>query len=146
MKKIISGKRYDTEKAQEIGDAWHGGGPRDFHYYRETLYRKRTGEFFLYGTGNAASKYSRKVGINEWAGDERLVPLTYDEAREWVEKELDADTYEELFGVVEDMEEKTVITLSVPAAVADLLRKEAARTGRSISDIAADAILKAINI
>ena len=28
MKKIINGKRYDTEKATEIGSAWHGGGPR----------------------------------------------------------------------------------------------------------------------
>lgn len=144
MKKIINGKRYDTEKATEIGSTCHGGGPRDFHYYTETLYRKRTGEFFLHGDGNAASKYSRRVGVSEWAGDEQLVPLTYEEARAWVEKELDPDVYEELFGVVDDMEGKTVMSVSLPAAVADLLRKESAKRGTPISDLITEAVCKSL--
>lgn len=144
MKKIIGGKRYDTDKAELIGSTSYGGGPRDFHHWSEELYRKRTGEFFLYGEGGPSSKYSVQVELNSWSGGERITPLTYDEAKEWVEKYLDADKYEELFGVVEDLS-KTVITLSVPMAVADMLRREAAKTGKSISEIASNLIMAELN-
>ena len=46
MKKYINGKVYDTETAQLIGTYANGGNWRDFSHYEETLYRKRTGEFF----------------------------------------------------------------------------------------------------
>lgn len=143
MKKIINGKRYDTDKAELIGLASYGA-VGDFHHWKEELYRKRTGEFFLYGVGGAASKYAERIELNTWSGGEAITPLTYDEAKEWVEKYLDADTYEELFGVVEDLS-KTVITLSVPMAVADMLRREAAKTGKSISEIASNLIMAELN-
>lgn len=50
MKKIINGKKYDTESAQEICSR-SSGHYGDFHRVAETLYRKKTGEFFLYGEG-----------------------------------------------------------------------------------------------
>jgi predicted translin family RNA/ssDNA-binding protein len=87
------------------------------------------------------SQYAEQVELNSWSGGSKLIPLSYEQAQKWVEKHLDADTYEELFGVVEDLS-KTTVTLSLPAAIADMLRKEAARSGKTISDVAADAILK----
>lgn len=144
MKKIITGKRYDTETAEYIGE-YSEGGVRDFRYVEETLYRKRTGEFFLHGKGGPASRYAVAIDLNSYTGGEALVPISYEEAQRWVEEHLDAEAYEKLFQVSDDLD-KTVITLSVPSGLADRLRKEAAKTGRSISDIAADAILKAINI
>ena len=56
MKKIINGKLYDTETAKLIGRSYHGEGPRDFRHYSEELYRKRTGEYFLYGEGGPMSR------------------------------------------------------------------------------------------
>lgn len=101
MKKIINGRKYDTDTAKEMGFSTNGYGVRDFNYYRETLYRKITGEFFLYGIGNAASRYAVRCGSG-WSGGERITPFTLDEAKVWAEKHLDAEEYEEIFGEVEE--------------------------------------------
>ena len=143
MKKIIGGKRYDTEKAVLCGsDSF--SNYTDFNYWEESLYQKRTGEFFLHGEGGARTKYAKRTELNSWCGGEKLIPLTYDEAKAWAEEHLDADTYEKYFEVVEDMD-KTVMSVSVPAAVADMLRKEAAKTGKAVSEIITDIVLKELH-
>ena len=143
MKKIIGGKKYDTETAEMMGEDSFSNRT-DFHHWSEELYRKRTGEFFLYGEGGPLSKYRVQVEMNSWSGGEKITPLTYQEAQKWAEEHLSGETYEEIFGVVEDLS-KTAITLSLPAGVADLLRKESAKAGKSLSDLAAEIILKAFN-
>ena len=113
MKKIINGKKYDTETAKEIG-CWDNDHPRnDFHFFEETLYQKRTGEFFIFGSGNAASKYSRSCGQNEWCGDSRIIPLEYENAWRWAEEHLDADTYEAAFDEVAEDDSKEALCLSI---------------------------------
>ena len=102
MKKIINGKMYNTETASRVGDWYSPLSMRDFGYYEEMLYKKKTGEFFLYGSGNAGSKYSESCGINARSGGERITPLTVDEAKAWAENHLDADEYIEIFGEVEE--------------------------------------------
>ena len=50
MKKIINGKKYDTDTAKCVGhDSFGCRG--DFRYWFEQLYQKQTGEFFIYGDG-----------------------------------------------------------------------------------------------
>lgn len=130
MKKIINGKRYDTGTAKFIGEASHSNRT-DFAYWSEELYQKRTGEFFIYGEGGPASKYSRSTGQNQWSGGEKIIPLTIKEAKEWAEKYLDADEYEILFEVEED---KTLISAWIPDSVkadADKLREQ----GHTLADI-----------
>ena len=80
----------------------YGNGNSGFGKCSETLYRKRTGEFFLYGEGGPMSKYGVAYGDNEWGYGEEIRPLTVDEAKAWAEKHLDADEYEEVFGEVEE--------------------------------------------
>ena len=47
MKKVINGLLYNTETAKEIG--YHSENfPGDFKYVCETLYKKKTGEYFLH--------------------------------------------------------------------------------------------------
>ena len=101
MVKIINGKKYSTQTAKELGYNCHGS-PSDFSYYREALYLKRTGEFFLHGQGNAASKYSVSVGNNSRCGGAEIVPMTIDEAKAWAESNLSAEEYEAIFGEVEE--------------------------------------------
>ena len=132
MKKIISGKRYDTETAQLIGSASYSNRT-DFHFWNEELYRKKTGEFFLYGEGGPASKYSRQIEQNTWSGGEQIIPLTLEEAQEWGEKYLDADEYEKVFGRIE--EGKVQVSTWIPNGVkaeADRLREE---KGYTLADI-----------
>ena len=101
MKRIINGRKYDTNTATLIGDAGHSY-PSDFEYWREELYRKKTGEFFLHGWGGPRSGYARRTGQNEWSSGEQIIPLSLKEARRWIETYLDADKYEEIFGPVEE--------------------------------------------
>ena len=56
MKKVINGKAYDTEKAKPVAHWKNWGSWRDFEHIEETLYRKRHGEFFLFGEGGPKTK------------------------------------------------------------------------------------------
>jgi len=60
MKKIINGKKYDTETATKLGEDCRGYRG-DIDFWSEELYRKKTGEFFLYGEGGARSQYNAQV-------------------------------------------------------------------------------------
>lgn len=104
MKKIIKGKRYDTETATLCGSMSYGQGPRDFKHFSEELYQKRTGEFFLYCEGGPASQYAQEISINQWSGGELIRPLTLDEAKKWAENNLDGEEYEKIFTVEEEPE------------------------------------------
>lgn len=84
MKKIVNGKLYNTETAKCVA-SWNNGLPvTDFGYCREYLFRKRTGEYFLYGHGGAASKYSvYDHGCR--SGGEEINPLTEEQAAKYIE-------------------------------------------------------------
>jgi hypothetical protein len=131
MKKIINGKRYDTETAQLIGSTSYSNRT-DFYFWREELYRKKTGEFFLYGEGGPASKYSRQIEQNSWSGGKKITPLTREEAQEWAEKYLDADEYEEVFGRIEEGKSQIATWIADSVKVdADQLREK----GYTFADI-----------
>lgn len=99
MKKIINGKKYDTDTAASIAEASWGGGYSDFHWTSETLYKKRTGEYFLFGEGGPASGYAKNEGFG-WCAGEEIRPMTEAEAKDWAEQHMDADDYEAAFGPV----------------------------------------------
>ena len=133
MRKIINGRMYDTRTAKEIGGD-HYSYPGDFHYWSEMLYIKKTGEYFLYGTGGPASKYSRAVGQNEWSGDETIIPMSPSEAREWGEKHLDADEYIAAFGEPSEDDEDIVLTIRLPATQHAQIKAKAVDAGISIAE------------
>ena len=134
MKRIINGKRYDTDTAKKVAYDCYNGSRRDFQWWQETLYRKNTGEFFLYGEGGAMTKYAEREGNSGWTGGERIMPLTYTEAQEWAEKHLDADEYEGIFGAVDEGEGKTVVTFSLPKSAIETLKRKAAKAGVPLSE------------
>ena len=134
MKRIIKNRMYDTDTAKLLATASCSTcSPSDFSYWTEELYRKRNGEFFIYGVGGPSSRYSRRIETNVWTGDSRIVPISYDTAREWAERELSADEYIRLFGEPDEGDGNEIMTLSLPAAVARRIRDEASRTGATIS-------------
>lgn len=92
MKKIIEGKMYNTETAKEIGEYDNGLSLSDFRHLSETLYRKKTGEFFLYATGGAMAIYAEKY-CDGVTGGNAIIPLSDKAAQEWCEKHLDVETY-----------------------------------------------------
>ena len=141
MKKIVSGRKYDTDTAIEVG-SFSDRMPNDMDYVCETLYRKRGGEYFLHGEGGARSRYSTDLGDNRWGFGEAIVPLSYDAAREWAEEHLGADAYEAEFGEVpEDADGGAVLSVRVSAAAKARLDRLAARTGRPKGEIVTQALL-----
>lgn len=143
MKKIINGKLYNTETARERGVWSNSGDWRDFAHVCETLYQKRSGEFFLYGDGGPMSKYAVPVSGNSWSGGARIIPLTFDEAREWAEQHLDADGYQEVFGEVVEDDSRTALSISLSASAAETARRAAAEAGIPLSAYIESLILSA---
>ena len=101
MRKIINKKLYDTSAAKRIG-SYSYGRCGDLDFVEETLYRKHTGELFLHGTGGPKSRYATRCSYNEWGGGEAILCVPDFDPERWVEEHLDADTYIELFGPVEE--------------------------------------------
>lgn len=102
MKKIINGKLYDTETAEVIGEYTSRYSVGNFKHFEETLYKKTTGEFFLYGEGGPASPYKELVEEHGATNGEKIIPLSLDEAKKWTEEKLTADEYIAIFGEVEE--------------------------------------------
>lgn len=102
MKKIINGKMYNTETARYIGSKQSDCYRNDYRYFAEDLYRKKTKEFFLYGEGGPASVYAERLSTGGYISGTKIVPLTEEEAREWVERNLEADEYIKIFGECEE--------------------------------------------
>lgn len=133
MKKVINGSLYNTETARKLGN-WDNGEYGSFGYCEETLYRTKSGKYFIHGEGGANSRYSRQTGSNSWSGGEKIITCTYDEAREWAEEHLDGDDYIAAFGEpAEDGAEMCLFRLT-PAVKAQLGR-EVSKTGKTQSDI-----------
>lgn len=123
MKKIISGKVYDTSTAKRVG---YDGGGDGFTWWHEDLYQKRTGEFFIYGEGGPMTKYAVPVDQNNWSGGSRIAPLDINAAKQWAETHLDADAYESIFGVPdEDDTERTAISALLPSGLLKRVRQKA---------------------
>lgn len=99
MKKIINGKMYNTETASLVGKHRHGY-PSDHQYYAEYLYVKTSREYFIFGEGGPASKYSQSCGSNSWSGGESILPIDISTAKIWAEQYLAADDYVNIFGEV----------------------------------------------
>lgn len=84
-KKIIDGKLYNTETADLVAE-WHNGlGSGDFNSRSEELYLTKKGAWFLHGEGGALTRWSKSNGNSSW-GSSNIVPLSADEAREWLEQ------------------------------------------------------------
>ncbi len=122
MKKIINGRRYDTQTAKLVGYTSYST-PGSLDYWREDLYVKRTGEYFIHGQGGPMSKYLERIGENEWSYGHEIRPISLDRAKAWAEKYLDADIYEEIFGQV--LEDKVQVSTWIEEKVkveADMLK------------------------
>ncbi|MST81561.1 ribbon-helix-helix domain-containing protein [Bilifractor porci] len=140
MKKIINGRIYDTNTAKELGkdDQTYG----NFSDWEETLYRKSTGEYFLHGEGGPQTKYAQPIGENSWTGGEKIIPLSIESAKKWVEEHLEADDYERIFGVIEENDgKKTTVSIRLSDVAITRLNNLAAKNKISKSEVIENLIL-----
>jgi hypothetical protein len=98
MKAIINGLRYDTDKAELIGEAGNYVGKGDFTYWSAELYRTpRSKRFFLAGEGGPMTRWVRPGNGNMRTGGQGIIPLDDEEALEWAERYLTHDEIEKAF-------------------------------------------------
>ena len=83
MKKIINGRKYDTETAKQICVGYFG----NFGCKVVTLYQKENGEFFEH----------HRLDSREW-----IDPIGRAEAMDFAAEQMDVDDYEKVFGEVSE--------------------------------------------
>ena len=132
MKKIIDGKLYDTTTAGKIACCYEEL-PTAPNFLQETLYRKKTGEFFLHGKGGAESKYAKLRGGKQWCGAEAIIPLSYESAQSWAEKKLNTIQYEEIFGPIAESNAKKTVTLYLQENILEQAKRAAQKKNMQIS-------------
>lgn len=125
MKKIIKNKVYDTATAQYIG-AYLGDWEDASRWRREELYKKRTGEYFLYSEGHEEP--------------EKITPLSFEEAMEWGKRHLEGIEYEIEFEVVKDDNAMARLHVEIPASLNDRLELERSKMGVSKAEVVIDAL------
>lgn len=98
MRQVLDGIRYDTDKAELIGETHSYRDRRDprtgflvNHGWSESLYRSPGGKLFLFGQGTEGTRWNR---MTPEGADGAIRPITEDEARTWVEKYCTADVYD----------------------------------------------------
>jgi len=127
----INGIAYNTKTAETI--ARNGSGREVSHsderWFNETLYRKKSGEFFLYGSGGIFTKYAKQIGPNSWERSEAILPLTEDEVKEWAMNNLGDNGYKD---ICKKIEEKPV---PVVKEKRQYTRRESAVTSEEIETI-----------
>lgn len=133
MKKIINNKVYDTDTAVRVA-RWDNGD-NDLNQIAENLYRKKTGEYFLHGSGGANTRYAQPAGTNWWGSGERIMPMTYAAASDWAQQHMDADAYETAFGAVVEDDSRKAVTYTLPVAAIETLRRRAEQDGVTITDL-----------
>lgn len=135
MKKIINGKVYDTEKAELIATADHEnikfGYAKDAPHETQSLYRKKTGEFFLYAPNGSTQMHN--IRQHEYRSYGGFFPLSYEEAKIWAERELTAEKWEEIFGDPEDDNSTVQTVITMPAVKLAKIKQEAAKAGMTVS-------------
>lgn len=80
MKKIIDGKRYDTEKAELIFEWDNGVFPNDFRFREKNLYRTQNGNWFLVHQGGALTDMQVPSGSNSCSGSSDIEPISENDA------------------------------------------------------------------
>jgi len=146
MKKVIDGALYNTDTANELG-SWNNHQYGSFGYCEETLYRTKSGKYFIYGTGGARSKYSQSCGNNMWGSGEHIEPVVMTEAVRWAEENLDGDEYIAAFGEPEEAsDEREALNITIPVDLKSALDRLKSETGKSISALICDAVRAQYNI
>ena len=105
MKKVIKNKVYDTETAKKYSS-----------YKYDTLYQKKTGEFFIYNSKS-----------------DTITPLNYEDAEKWGCRYMKIEDFSKVFGETAENAEKKIISLSIRKDTREKLKKAAAIKGMTVS-------------
>lgn len=103
MKKIINNKVFDTDTAKLIKQADHDNIKSSEGSCKQSLYRKRTGDYFLCVSGARTDTFHNlHLDAQTHDRERHIYCLTYEQARAWCEAEMTAEEWLENFEPAED--------------------------------------------
>ena len=126
MKLRIFNNIYDTDTARKIAERKSASFNTD-KSFRETLFRKKGGEFFLFGEGGKESKY-RKATVKGYINGQKIIPLTYEEADNWLKQASTANPklkplHKRIFDISDAESKKVAVTFRVKQATKNKIEK-----------------------
>lgn len=144
MKKIINNKLYDTATAKKLAE-WDENGTDPLNYIAEALYRKKTGEFFVFGDGGANTKYARIGRLKDFEPGSAILPMSVEQAKEWALDRLPKNEYDDIFGdMIDDDGSTTVTSIRLPSALLETVRRRAQEKSETIAEFIRAAIVEAV--
>ena len=144
MKKIINNKLYDTATAKKLAE-WDENGTDPLNYIAEALYRKKTGEFFVFGDGGANTKYARIGRLKDFEPGSAILPMSVEQAKEWALDRLPKNEYDDIFGdMIDDDGSTTVTSIRLSSALLETVRRRAQENGETIAEFIRAAIVEAV--
>lgn len=139
MKKIIKGKVYDSNTAAFIARKSNGLEKNDLRWLEESLYRKRTGEYFLHGKGGGLT-YCAAPAVGGYTNDEKIVPLSYEGAQKWAKNNMNADDYLKVFEEDSKDGDCVIMTVQLKASTRAKLEHLQSKKEMSMSAIIDEAV------
>ena len=128
MKKVIKGKKLDTQTAKIVGTAMID----DNKDIVETLYRTKSAAYFIHNV------YSKSTTGKLEAGED-IYLVSADEAKAWAKKWLTQPEYDSFFGDI-DSDKTVTITINISAKAYNALKREKELTGDTYGEIISYAI------
>lgn len=106
MRRVLEGCMYDTDTSELLATYCNSDDMTLRCARRETLYRKQSGQYWLFGEGGGGTEYGHIGPNGTYVPGYKVIPLSDKQARLWSEDNLDGDAYEAIWGPVsEDMPE-----------------------------------------
>lgn len=146
MRKRIDTLTYSTDTAKKLGDYYNDVPRESDSFLHEALYKKRTGEYFLYGESGAFGKYAGNFE-GSMVGGQDIKPLSFSEAKKWYRQAMNDDekfapleVYEKEF---ESENDKIATTVHLHKKTKVKLERMALKWGISQSDVLEKLIRKA---
>ena len=144
MKKIINNKLYDTATAKKLAE-WDENGTDPLNYIAEALYRKKTGEFFVFGDGGANTKYARIGRLKNFEPGSAILPMSLEQAKGWALDRLPKNEYDDIFGdMIDDDGSTTVTSIRLPSALLETVRRRAQEKDETTAEFIRAAIVEAV--
>lgn len=141
MKKIINGSLYNTATARRVGCWDNGQEYGSLSRADKDLYQTKSGKYFIHGYGGPMTTFAEHHG-NSTSGGEQIIPLTAEEARQFAQENLSADTYAAEFGTPEEAADKIQTAFNLSAAAIAILKQKKAQTGMTMSELVETAIME----
>lgn len=121
MRRTIDGVIYNTKDSISLGK-FNAGFPRsDIRWYTEELFRTKTSNYFLYGTGGPASPYASCNEIGIYSDGEKIIPMSQEKVIIWANEYLPDYELEKLYKSM--LKEAKQLNLEVPPLLKENLRK-----------------------